>query len=239
MEAILKPVSDNDIPHILVVEDDPSLSEWICDYLTSQGYKVSLTDRGDKAVHLIQNIMPDLVVLDVMLPVLDGFEVCKQVRAFYKNPILILTARTEETDEVLGFDLGADDYLSKPVKPRILLARIKRLLKHKETLQTLRFGHLKIDASSKTATFFNERLDLSSNEFEALWLLAQNAGKIVTRDHLMQNLLKLEYDGINRAIDLMISRLRKKLNDDSSNPEKIKTIRGKGYLFATDAWNDA
>ncbi len=239
MEAILKPVSDNDIPHILVVEDDPSLSEWICDYLTSQSYKVSLTDRGDKAVHLIQNIMPDLVVLDVMLPVLDGFEVCKQVRAFYKNPILILTARTEETDEVLGFDLGADDYLSKPVKPRILLARIKRLLKHKETLQTLRFGHLKIDASSKTATFFNERLDLSSNEFEALWLLAQNAGKIVTRDHLMQNLLKLEYDGINRAIDLMISRLRKKLNDDSSNPEKIKTIRGKGYLFATDAWNDA
>ncbi len=236
-------MTENDIPHILVVEDDPSLSEWIGDYLASQGYKVSFTDRGDEAVRLIKDDIPDLVLLDVMLPELDGFEVCKQVRDFYQNPILILTARKEETDELLGFDLGADDYLSKPVKPRILLARIRRLLKrdelNQEVLQVLQFGHLKIDATSRTVIFMGERLDLSSNEFEALWLLAKNAGEIVSRDHLMQSLLKLEYDGVNRAIDLMISRLRKKLNDDSSKPSRIKTIRGKGYLFATDAWDDA
>ncbi len=234
---------ENDTPYILVVEDDSSLSEWICDYLASQNYNVKLTDRGDEAIFMIKNTEPDLVILDVMLPGMNGFEICKQVRAFYKNPILMLTARTEEVDEILGFDLGVDDYLSKPVKPRILLARIKRLLKHgephHETLQFLRFGHLKIDATSRTAIFMGDRLDLSSNEFEALWLLAKNAGEIVSRDHLMQSLLKLEYDGVNRAIDLMISRLRKKLNDDPSKPSRIKTIRGKGYLFATDAWDDA
>lgn len=224
---------------LLVVEDDRSLSEWICDYLTSQNFEVTLADRGDEAIHLIKNDQPDLVILDVMLPGKDGFDVCKAVRPFYKKPILMLTARIEEVDEILGLELGADDYLAKPVKPRVLLTRIKVLLRRtlSNSEQKMRqFGEFKISLTSRTATLAGDRVDLSTNEFEALWLLCENSGEIVSRDFLLRQLRGLEYDGSNRSIDIMISRLRKKLNDDSANPRRIKTIRGKGYLLATDAW---
>jgi len=224
---------------LLVVEDDRSLSEWMCDYLTTQGYEVTLADRGDVAIELIKSDVPDLVILDVMLPGKDGFDVCKEVRAFYSNPILMLTARSEEIDEILGIELGADDYLAKPVKPRVLVTRIKALLRRSfSTIESviLKFGGLKINANSRSATFEGEDIDLSSNEFTALLLLARNSGNAVSRDTLLQQLRGLEYDGSNRSVDILVSRLRKKLNDDPSNPKRIKTIRGKGYLFAEDAW---
>lgn len=226
--------------NILVVEDDASLAEWISDYLTDHGYQVTVANRGDTAVELIESDRPDLVLLDIMLPEKDGFDVCREVRQFYPSPILMMTACSEEADEILGLELGADDYINKPVKPRVLLARIKALLRRVDDAvvnDELRlFGDLKIDNKSKTVTFRNVVIAFSSNEFDVLWLLASNAGKVISRTELVSQLRGIEYDGFDRSIDIRICRIRKKLSDDPSCPRKIKTIRGKGYLFAEDAW---
>ena len=229
----------DDAFQILVVEDDQSLSDWICDYLTMHGYLVTVANRGDAAVTLIRNDMPDLVVLDIMLPVKDGFEVCREVRAFYQRPILMLTARSEEVDEVLGLEIGADDYLCKPVKPRILLARIRALLRREaeeSECNTRKFGELLIDADSKAVYLGDKCIPVSTNEFDVLWLLASHAGEVISRDQLIRELRGIEYDGFDRSIDIRISRLRKKLLDDPANPYKIKTVWGKGYMFNGNAW---
>lgn len=227
--------------HILVVEDDASLAEWISDYLIDHGYEVSVANRGDTAVELIEADMPDLVVLDVMLPNKSGFDVCREVRGFFPRPILMLTACTDEADEVLGLELGADDYLAKPVKPRVLLARIKSLLRRTpEAIQaktSRSFGQLSIDSLSKSVTIHGKAVSLSSNEFDVLWLLASQAGKVVSRTELVSQLRGIDYDGFDRSIDIRVSRLRKKLLDDANQPFKIKTVWGKGYLFAADAWD--
>lgn len=227
--------------HIMLVEDDVSLAEWISDYLTSQGFLVTLATRGDEAINLIQRDQPDLVILDIMLPVMDGLDVCKTVRNFYKRPIIMLTARNEETDEVLGLELGADDYLNKPVRPRVLLARIKALLRREREdnhSQIREFGELRIDAHSKTTTLNGKSVALSSHEFDVLWLLIERAGQAVSRKDLVQQLRGIEYDGFDRSMDILISRLRRKLNDKPEQPYRIKTVWGKGYLFAPDAWYD-
>lgn len=227
--------------HILVVEDDVSLSEWISDYLISHGFEVSVANRGDSAVELIRIDQPDLVLLDIMLPEKNGFDVCREVREFYPSPILMMTAGSEETDEVLGLELGADDYINKPVRPRILLARIHALLRRNEDKfslsSQLTFGELTLDDKSKSATFKNELVPLSSNEFDVLWLLASQAGEVISRTELVNKLRGIQYDGFDRSIDIRVSRIRKKLNDDPHNPRRIKTIRGKGYLFAKDVWH--
>mgnify|MGYP003857275527 CR=1 FL=1 len=225
--------------HIMVVEDDPSLAEWICDYLTDRGYLVTVANSGDIAVELIESDMPDLVLLDIMLPNKSGFDVCKEVRAFYPNPILMMTACTEEADEILGLELGADDYIAKPVKPRVLLARIKALLcrgPRTITSDKRSYGKLQIDATSKTIVLNNQIVNISVNEFEVFWLLASQPGKVVNRHDMISQLRGFDYDGFDRSIDLRISRLRKKLQDDTNQPYRIKTVRGKGYLFAPDAW---
>ena len=225
--------------HIMVVEDDTSLAEWIVDYLVSHGYLVTMANRGDKAIELIKEDKPDLVVLDIMLPEKDGFEVCREVRQYFDNPILMLTARHEEVDEVRGLEIGADDYLGKPVKPAVLLARIKVLLRRNQSqnLESRRqFGQLLIDEVSRTVTLNDEIVPLSSHEFELLWLLASNAGTIMNREELVAQMRGIDYDGFDRSIDISISRLRKKLSDNPGKPRRIKTIRGKGYLLATDAW---
>ena len=228
-----------DKPHILVVEDDPSLSVWICDYLIDHGYAVSIANRGEAAIDLIREDNPDLVLLDIMLPEKSGFDVCKTVRPSFHNPILMLTACTEETDEILGLELGADDYLSKPIKPRILLARVKALLRREyseNNNNVLVFGDLRIEKNAKSAFLKNTLIKLSSNEFDMLWILANSAGEVVTRQELVNDLRGIEYDGLDRSVDIRVSRLRKKLGDDSGSPFKIKTIWGKGYLFVRDVW---
>ncbi|NTS76075.1 response regulator transcription factor [Catenovulum sp. SM1970] len=226
--------------HILVVEDDPSLSQWICDYLIQQNFTVSLASQGDTALELIESDNPDLVLLDIMLPVVNGFDICKTVRSTFTNPILMMTACSEETDEVLGLELGADDYLTKPIRPRVLLARIKSLLRRSESevqdSNTKSFGSLLIDADNKTVQYQNEMVNLTVNEFEVLWYLAENAGKVVSRDDLLSHFRGFEYDGFDRSIDIRISRLRKKLQDNVAENPKIKTVRGKGYLFTPSAW---
>ena len=227
--------------NVMLVEDDASLAEWVSDYLISHGYLVTHANRGDMAIELIKADDPDVVLLDVMLPEKDGFDVCREVRAFYRKPILMMTACTEETDEILGLELGADDYLAKPIKPRVLLARIKALLRRKgeeenATSNQRNFGEFSIDAESRTASLCGELVPVSSHEFTVLWFLAERAGQVVSRDDLISAVRGIEYDGLDRSVDICVSRLRKKLNDNPDSPRRIKTVRGKGYLFTTDAW---
>lgn len=225
--------------HVMLVEDDASLASWIADYLTSHGYLVTVASRGDQGLELIRTDSPDIVVLDLMLPGLDGIQVCKQAREFYTNPILMLTALGAESDEVQGLETGADDYLTKPVRPKVLLARIKALLRRDGSAMNapiILIGALSIDKMSRTLTLSGEDVKLSSHEFDLLALLASQAGAPVSRDELVTEMRGIAYDGLDRSIDISISRLRKKLGDDASRPARIKTVRGKGYMLAPDAW---
>lgn len=228
---------------IALVEDDKELAEWISDYLLAKNYQVSLYHDGQQALDAFNFALPDLIILDGMLPSMDGLEVCKQLRRRSDVPIIMLTARDEEIDEILGLEMGADDYLTKPVRGRVLETRIKTLLRRTSPVHsqpvgqnTLSLGMLEICKSSRSVNLKGEAVNLSSNEFDVLWLLAEQAGEIVSRDTLTQRLRGFEYDGFDRTIDLRISRLRKKLHDDASNPFKIKTIWGKGYLLAVEVW---
>jgi DNA-binding response OmpR family regulator len=227
--------------HVLLIEDDNSLAEWIVDYLSAHGYRISHINRGDQALDAIQKLSPDLVILDVMLPYKNGFDICREARRFYHQPLLMLTACGEETDEVLGLELGANDYLSKPVKPRVLLARINALLRRdiieSSHSNSLIFGQLKISQDTKAVVLNDKNVAITSNEFDVLWLLASQAGKVISREALVNQLRGIEYDGLDRSIDIRISRLRKKLNDNTAQPYRIKTIWAKGYLFAADTWN--
>lgn len=229
--------------HILIVEDDAELAQWTADYLISKGFTVSVCDHGDEAANAILESQPVAVILDGMLPGLDGLDVCKAVRHQYKGPILMLTARDEEIDEILGLEVGADDYLVKPVKPRILLARIKAALRrqHPSSIaqsdeECVSVGGLLITLSSRSVLLNEQEINVSTNEFDLLWLLAKQAGQVVERQYLVNELRGFEYDGFDRSIDLRISRLRKKLGDDSNEPFKIKTVWGRGYLMTKDAW---
>ncbi|WP_448548229.1 response regulator [Thalassotalea fusca] len=228
----------------MLVEDDMSLAEWFSDYLSEQGYLVTIVNRGDIAIELIASDNPDLVVLDIMLPVKDGFDVCKSVRDFYQGPILMMTARDQETDEVLGLELGADDYLTKPVKPRVMLSRIKALFRRvnvdssvvEREKNVLKFDKLVLDANARTTVLNAETMPISSNEFDVLWMLASEAGNTVSRESLVKQLRGFDYDGFDRSTDILVSRIRKKLGDNVKNPFRIKTVWGKGYLFVADAW---
>ena len=230
---------------ILLVEDDERLAQLTAEYLTRNDLAVDIESRGDRAEERILAEQPDLVILDVMLPGKDGFEVCRGVRARYRGVILMLTARDEDFDQILGLELGADDYIAKPVQPRVLLARIKALLRRlpgpgdagTDNAEQMVFGQFAISQSTRTATLAGAPIDLTTAEFDLLWLLATHAGNVLSRDDLLQELRGIGFDGLDRSIDARISRLRKKLNDDPENPTRIKTVRGKGYLFSKHDWN--
>lgn len=233
---------------ILLVEDDVRLSNLVVEYLQKNGLRVETEFRGDTAVNRILKLQPDLVVLDLMLPGLDGYEVCKQVRGEYSGPILMLTARDEDIDQVVGLEIGADDYVVKPAPPRLLLARIRALLRRvpantnasHSTLdkQKLIFERLTIDQSSRSVSRNGKHIEFTTTEFDLLWLLASHAGQVLSRDDISESLTGVEYDGLDRSIDIRISRLRKLLLEDPSNPKGIKTVRGKGYLFVADGWGN-
>lgn len=225
---------------ILIVEDDTELQQWIADYLTGKGFACTCTDNGEDAVELISNMHPDVVLLDGALPALDGFKVCKKVRPFYSGTIIMITARDEEIDEVLGLEAGADDYLIKPIRARALLTRIEKFIENKKYSTTLfkalTFNNLVIDPQSQRVLLSGIDVKVTSKEFEVLWILASHAGEIVTRDTLLKELRGYEFDGLDRSIDLRISRMRKKLEDNTDDPYRIKTVWGKGYLFVKEAW---
>jgi two-component system OmpR family response regulator/two-component system response regulator RstA len=179
-----------------------------------------------------------------MLPGLDGMALCRQIRPQFAGPILFLTAKDSDFDQVLGLEIGADDYVIKPVEPRVLLARINNLLRRvnykvEEQEDELAFGLLQIKRNSRVVKLDSQPIDLTSHEFDLLWLLASHAGQAKSREFIHQAMIGREYDGLDRTVDVRISRLRKKLKDPADSPYRIKTIWGKGYLFVPDAWQSA
>ena len=238
--------------HILIIEDDEKLANLIQVYLIRQGYLVDWHNSGKGAEEKIQDINPDLVILDVMLPEKSGFDICRDIRTWFTNYILIMTASEDNIDEIVGLELGADDYLAKPIEPRLLLARIRALLRRKQiesdkenakdqviTLnnKSIIFDNLIIDGENRKVLLDNQEIDLTTAEFDLLWLLASNAGKILSRDDIFSQVRGIDFDGSDRSIDARISRLRRKLLDDPDNPSRIKTVRGKGYLFMREGDN--
>jgi|ERR1700722_5598674 len=234
-------MNTTNIPSVILVEDDLRLSELVSRYLENNGFRVTISNRGDEVVEQAQRDAPDIIILDLGLPAQDGFSICRQLRPLYTNPILILTARDNDIDQVLGLELGADDYVIKPVEPRVLMARINALLRrskshHRVEDKNLRFGRLVINTAARSVILSGQPIALSSSEFELLVYLAAHAGEIQSRETLFQQLYKREYDGVDRMLDVRISHLRKKLGDEADSSERIKTIWGQGYLFVPDAW---
>ena len=241
-------MTDPSPARILIVEDDEKLAQLVREFLESNGYDVLLEVRGDRAVGRILGERPDLVLLDLMLPGKDGLTICREIRERYDGVILMLTARGDEVDEVIGLELGADDYVAKPVRPRVLLARIKSLLRRSERSQSsqeepnegdkggdaqrLEVGGLQIDARTRNASLGGRTLQLTTAEFDLLFFLAERAGEVVSREAIYVELRGIEYDGLDRSIDLRVARLRRKLGDDAKQPQLIKSVRGAGYLLA-------
>ncbi|MFD1384205.1 response regulator [Rhodanobacter aciditrophus] len=238
-------MSANEPQSILIVEDDERLASLTQEYLQKNGFTVAVEPDGRNAISRIVKEQPSLVILDLMLPGADGFTVCRSVRNEYKGPILMLTARSDDVDQILGLEIGADDYVSKPAKPRVLLARVQSLLRRSTqdvdqgvveagVEQTLEFGQLVVDNSRREAWREGEEIELTSAEFDLLWLLASNAGRILSREEIFGELRGIEYDGQDRSVDVRISRIRSKIGDDPIHPRRIKTIRSKGYLFVKE-----
>ena len=223
---------------ILLVEDDDKLATLVAEFLENNDYQVQIEGNGSNAIDIIIEQQPRAVILDVMLPGADGLTVCRTVRPHYSGPILMLTAMSDDIDEVAGLETGADDYLAKPVKSRVLLAHLRALLRRIEIKETdahhgdyVHAGSVKINPQNRTVMCGNEIIHLTTAEYNLLWLLAERSGEVVSREELHQKTFRLEYDGTDRSIDLRISRLRKKLGDDPKLPYIIKTIRGEGYLL--------
>jgi len=229
----------DDITKVLLVDDDVELSQLIADYLSSNGYQVKMVHRGDEVAQTLLNYHPEIIVLDLMLPGIDGLTICKNIRASFTGAIIMLTALGDDIDEVTGLEVGADDYLAKPVKPRVLLAHIRAQMRrftqvksaNHEAVIYCNENQIKIDASKRTVIAQEQEVSLSSAEFDLLWLLAKEVGQIVKREWLHEQIFRLPYDGIDRSIDLRISRIRKKLNDNPKEPHIIKTVRNVGYLL--------
>lgn len=226
---------------VLLVEDDTRLANLIVDYLKSHGMHVELERRGDTVLTRLISYRPDIILLDIMLPGTDGLTLCEQLPDYFSGPILLMSALGSNEDQIRGLAVGADDYVVKPVDPALLVARINNLLKRKSMpLQThshcLNFGKLSIDPHAQTIRLGSVEVDLTAHEFELLWLLASQAGQVLSRQYIYQYLLNIDFDGRDRKIDVRISRLRKKLGDNIQTPFRIKTVWGQGYLFAPEAW---
>jgi len=222
---------------ITLVEDDIELAKMIQSFLICEGFEVSWKENGLEAVDHILKIQPDLVILDVMLPGIDGVEVCRRIRDEFSNPVLMLTAKDDDLSEITALNTGADGYLNKPVRPHILLAHIKALLRRNKASSKLhnssviQVQDLSINLDAYLLIKEDQEINLTSGEFQLLAILAKSSGIPVSRDELYQQLRGIEYDGVDRSIDLRVSSLRKKLDDDIPPYRYIKTIRAKGYLL--------
>jgi len=226
---------------ILLVEDDLRLAELVSRYLQNNGFRVSAVGAAEGALEHVQREQPDLVILDIGLPGEDGLSLCRRLRPSYQQPILILTARDNDIDHVLGLELGADDYVVKPIEPRVLLARIGALLRRARgqaapAAKVMRFGGLVINAAAHSVSLDGVAVKLSRSEFDLLAHLAMHSDRIQSRETLFRALYRREYDGVDRVLDISISRLRRKLGGEAENAERIKTIWGQGYVFVADAW---
>ncbi|MCC7384504.1 MAG: response regulator transcription factor [Deltaproteobacteria bacterium] len=223
---------------VLVVDDDQRLRELLVEYLGARGWAVEAVEDGERALDRLRRSAVDLVVLDVMMPGRDGFEVLKVLRGFSPVPVIMLTARGDDTDRIVGLEIGADDYLPKPFNPRELIARMQAVLRRFETGAkgaplglVLRAGAITVDPERREASSGGAQLDLTTTEFEILRTLVANAGRVIPRERLMAMARGEEWAAFERSVDVHISHLRKKLGDDPRSPALIKTIRGVGYLM--------
>jgi two-component system response regulator VicR len=225
---------------ILVVDDEKSISDIIKFNLLKDGYDVEVAEDGDEALKKVYLIQPDLILLDVMLPKLDGFQVCRKIRETFNTPIIMLTAKEEEVDKVLGLELGADDYITKPFGMRELLARVKANIRRVDIDNSdtssvksvqIESGNLTIDLERYEVKKDDEIIELTLREYELLKFLATQENQIFTREQLLKDVWGYEYFGDIRTVDVTIRRLREKIEDDSSSPKFIMTKRGVGYYF--------
>ena len=222
---------------ILIIDDDARLSAMVCDYLAAAGFTVERRLTAHEGLDAVARSAPDAVILDLMLPDLDGFEVCRRLRAGSDVPILMLTARGEDTDRIVGLELGADDYLGKPFNPRELLARIRAILRRRTgpraDVNAMRFGRLTIDRGARArARVDGEAKVLTSYQFDLLVALAEHAGRVLNRDRLLDLVKGEELEAFDRSIDVHVSRIRAAIEDDPKHPRRIITVRGSGYVFA-------
>ncbi|CAM2008330.1 response regulator transcription factor [Acanthopleuribacter pedis] len=222
------------MPHILLVEDDMLMADLLVQFLESEGFTVDHAPDGPKGVEKILARQPDLVILDLMMPGLNGLQVCKQVRPQYPGPIIMLTAVDEDLTEVTALNTGIDDFITKPFRSSVLLARMGSLLRRAgrsmDAPEELRVQNLTINAQTRTVSLSDQPLPISDTEFELLWFLMEHAGKVLNRDMIYKAIKGIDYDGLDRSIDMRISCLRKKLKKEAPDRTYIKTVWGRGYL---------
>lgn len=218
----------------MLIDDDERLNRLVTSYLQRFGVSVRSFVHPELGFQALKSDCPDIVILDVMLPDIDGFTLCRKIREFSRVPIVMLTARGDVTDRIVGLDLGADDYLAKPFEPRELLARIQAVLRRgalAEPSQRIHLGALDLNWAKRSAAIEGRDLALTSAEFELLGVLVRNRGRILSRDRIMDLTRGIDWDAFDRSIDVHISRLRQKLGDDPKRPAFIRTVRGSGYIF--------
>jgi two-component system response regulator RstA len=235
-------------PQLLMIEDDARLAQMVSEYLTQSGFAFSHAGDGTTGIEQLQRRPPDLVILDLMLPDIDGLEVCRRIRALPgalgRVSILMLTAKGDPMDRIIGLEIGADDYLPKPFEPRELLARIRAVLRRRgesasasgadaspEALP-LRFGTLEIDRNARSVTVGGAPCELTSYQFDLLVAMAERAGRVLTRDQIMEAVRGRELEAFDRSIDVHMGRIRAAIEADAKNPKRILTVRGVGYVFA-------
>lgn len=221
---------------LLMIEDDAALAAMVAEYLSRSGYETTVAATARDGLARVARETFAAVLLDVMLPDGDGFDVCREIRARHDVPILMLTARGDPADRIVGLELGADDYLPKPFEPRELLARIKAILRRgrvkNDSRERLSFGRLEIDRDARAVTLDGEPRPLTAYQFDLLWVLASSAGRVLSRDTLMDRLQGHELEAFDRSLDVHVSRIRAAIEDDPKQPRRILTVRGAGYVFA-------
>jgi DNA-binding response OmpR family regulator len=232
-------------PVLLMIEDDSRLAQMVVDYLGQSGYAVTHAPDGESGLEQMPLVMPELVMLDLMMPGIDGLEVCRRIRALPGNlgrvPVIMLTGKGDPMDRIIGLELGADDYLPKPFEPRELLARIRAVLRRRgdggpssvtRSTPVLRFGSLEIDRDARTVQVDEQLCELTSYQFDLLVAMAERAGRVLTRDQIMEAVRGRELDAFDRSIDVHIGRIRQAIEADSKEPKRILTVRGVGYVFS-------
>ncbi len=219
---------------ILVIDDDPGLTALLAEYLQARGHSVVTAPDGEQGLDRLRTGGVDLVILDVMLPGKDGFEICREIRADSNVPIIMLTARGDEMDRIVGLELGADDYLPKPFNPRELLARIRAVMRRKAPgaapAETFSAAGVRLDPERREVQVDGEPVELTTTEFEILRVLVASAGRVVPRERLMELARGPDWASFERSVDVHVSHLRRKLGDDPRTPRRIKTVRGVGYM---------
>jgi DNA-binding response OmpR family regulator len=222
---------------VLLVEDDARLASMVSDYLGEAGFRTTRAATGAAAMQLVASESFDAMILDLMLPDADGLDLCRSLRAKSDLPVLMLTARGDPLDRVVGLEIGADDYLPKPFEPRELLARLRAILRRRvapDPSQVLRFGRLEIDRGAREVRLDGQRKTVTGHQFALLVALAERAGRVLSREALMDLTRGAELEDFDRSIDVHISRLRAAIEDDPKHPRRILTLRGAGYVFAKE-----